>query len=305
MSGITRKPLLVDKISLTLPSTTEVHDAIVENLYELQFNDENVERVIYGDLLKNYLYAIKLNFDSGEHCTTQYSPRRRRTNFVRIEYNPSKVEPEDIRYLYTLLQACIPDFSESLLRARITRLDLAFDLPVIEVSRILVFDTPRKLVSRTFQTNGKLNALSIGSQESDRFLLVYDKGLERAIRGERIVAQITTRFELRLKDLNGWSELQLISNPFAHYTVLEFQNAMEVSDDHIWQWFIHATNVIGAQAALSLIENKTARKRYRDLLKARQNPSWWNPDEIWAEVPQALRWSILGEAQGTAGSRQI
>lgn len=295
-TAITRTPVFIDKLSLTLHVPTDEQDTVTENFHQTHLEGVEIERIQFGEALKTYQYAWRLNLDNGEFCLIQHSPRRGRSNFLRIEFNPAKVGRIGCDAVFQLLARSIPSFASALQNARVTRIDIAFDVDH-PISRLLVFDTPRKQVSRTFTTQGELNALTIGSLESDRYLLVYDKRLEDEVCSGRITARIKTRFELRLRDLSSFADLGRINNPLMNYTVRELDFALAQQSTHEWKWLLHASSVIGAQAALSLIQNRTVRRRIRDALRTIPTPSWWNPESIWSEVPAALRYVLIGDLQ--------
>jgi hypothetical protein len=282
---------MIDKISLTLPLFgIDANPRLVHEIFEQITQDRTeLERARDPDLFKNYRYAWLLRLDEENHCVVQYSPRGRNTNFTRLEWNPAKVGARGMNRIRNFLAECLPSIDEAINNARITRIDLAFDVWRVHIDSILIFAGSRKPNSRAyFQSNGRLNALEIGLRKSNRFFKVYDKRLNDIENGKRRIAGSKTRFELSLKDIGGWAQLETMQNPFPFYSVLMLVNIGGVSTDHTWQWFVDSCKGRGAQAAISLIQDRRQRKAYQSALRELDPPNWFDPDSLWSELPDAL-----------------
>lgn len=312
-----RTNLFIDWLSLTLSINNSYHNEVMDRLHGLAvdgviFREENA----HSGLFKSYRTAYHIKLNQKEFCTIQVRPHIPSHRFMRIEWNPNKAQKAHIdswHYIQNILSECIPSYSFDLItNANITRIDLSFDLRRIPIESLLVFATLRKNFSarylqfhEKFGKTGRLNALEIGRSDGDQYLLIYDKNLERETRqssgiphssvdsqnprtAHRIKAS-RTRFELRLRSVGTWGDLNSISNPFERYTVISHINAGCVKNDHHWQFFIDSCKWRGAQAALSLIENRRERTCYRDALQVLDPPTWWSPEQIWVELPNAVR----------------
>jgi hypothetical protein len=268
----------------------------------------------HSGLLKSFYHAFYLNYNLTTIGTIQTGPRKAGQRYMRVEWNPAtarRIYKDSAALIMNMLTECLPDFLERQLpNANITRIDLSFDLRRVAVDSLLVFsNTTRKSLSERYHAphykypkTGRLNSMDIGKKDSKRYLLLYDKNLERedrqiggfsyspevSRRGATRVKPSRTRFELRCKDVGNLTALYEMENPFEAYSVLSYINTGGLKTDHVWRWFIESCKSIGAQASLALIEDRRERTKFANALRECQPPSWWNPAEIWKELPSAI-----------------
>ncbi|HEY8606312.1 MAG TPA: hypothetical protein VIM12_04260 [Noviherbaspirillum sp.] len=272
----------------------------------------------YSKILKGYRYGFMLPFDdqSTYSCLIQIEPNGafRNSRYMRMEWNPSsasRVCANPAAGIRRMLEICVPSYSPGLLsEANVTRIDLAFNLYRIPIDSILVSTILRKPVSgryfaprAKYGKTGYLNSQEIGDPESDRYLVIYDKNLEREFRnfeGNRMstepqrsqfprVQPRWARFEIRLRNLGSWGRLPYIQeNPFEAYSVTTYTTAQIIRDDHYWAYFLADCKLNGAQAALSKIIDKRERARMRKALYVGDPPLWWNPEALRMELSSAL-----------------
>jgi hypothetical protein len=293
-----RSVLYIDRLSITLPVERSDHEVVLQNLAEhastgLITQEQNP----YSALLKSYRFAYHIHFDERTTCIVQVAPRAYGSRYIRLEWNPAKARKahrNPMGRIMEMLQTCLPNYSPNLvLEANITRIDLSFRLYGVSVDSILVCTILRKPLS------GRYFAPHV-----DQYLLIYDKKLEIASRqiGQlgkhhgretsttrvRHAALALTQFELRLRSVGTFENLASIPNPFETYTVTSYERAKHLKVGHQWVWFVDSCKMRGAQAALSMIEDRRERTKYRRELETSGQPSWWNPTKIWAELPHAL-----------------
>ncbi|MCW5669761.1 MAG: hypothetical protein KIT86_08870 [Hydrogenophaga sp.] len=236
---------------------------------------------------------------------TEGNARGRR--FMRLEWNPNearRANPQHWSQIQHVLSELIPGFDIEyvLEHAVITRIDLAFDLHGQHVNGIQVFSLLRRAHSGRYEHGplGVTNSIEIGRYGGDRYLLVYDKRLQlgsaligrftRAARTSNLVRRTRpwTRFEVRLKDVGSFAELDALSNPFAGYTVSTIGQMGESVSGYVEGWFLDACRYRGIQAALSTIPNQRTRTRYASLVRKLEPPEWWSPEALWSEMPVAV-----------------
>lgn len=189
---------------------------------------------------------------------------------------------------------------------------LVGDLLRVPVDTLLAFTILRKPISGRFSeirqeygTTGKLNSMYLGRYDADRYLLIYDKTAEtknRQIGGIKMAARphpasyrpaSRTRVELRLKDVGTCADFLALNNPYEHYTIRTYRMASDYRRDAQWIHFLDSCQLRGAQAALSLIENRRTRTLYRDSLRACTPPDWWTPPLLWDEARSAFLQILL------------
>jgi hypothetical protein len=315
----TRSPLFIDKLSLTLAPKHHECERIKMRLEGLVLNGE-LERVDdnFSELRKGYRYAYRLWIGENYYCAIQVHPYKKESRFMRIEWNPARApvgRAHPFQCIISVLSQCTTNCMELIHRARITRIDLSFDLKRIAVDSFFIREATGRSTSghykslkEEFGADGRLNSRFIGKPDSGRYLLIYDKRQQlrdAQIRGntrpsirregmvsKRIEAHLT-RVELRLRDLNSIDALLSLENPYSRLTVSTFAGIQAVLPGHLGKFFVGACQWKGLQAVLSDIKNRRERKRYKDAIRESAPPSWWDSDAIWGGLPAAY-YSALG-----------
>lgn len=319
---------MIDKLSMTIDINSRAHSGVLQRLQAMELH-EDVLRVTNADsnLLKSYRYAYLVNISPDQACTIQIAPKDRgdRRRFMRLEWNPHKSSRgggNSFDRILHCLSECIPTFDPIavITESSITRIDISFDLFRVPVDSLLAFTILRKPNSRRFAElqqdygpRGYLNSVDLGRYDADRYLVIYDKNIERRKRGIGGIGLYKngttvgyrpiprTRFELRLRDVGTYRDFLTLPNPYENYTITTFRSARAPSQDHHWVHFLDSCEVRGAQAALSLIENRRIRTQYRDALRACQPPDWWNPSLLWEEAKNAFRRILLPDTNPING----
>lgn len=317
----TRTELFIDKLSFTLQVERELRDSVV-SAFEHEAITGNLLRVTNWStgLLKSYSRAYQMPLGGEEKLSVQLVPyiddqevgqvRRRNRRFMRVEWNPTKagvVDRLSFQRIFGLLSRCIPNLSleRFFADASLTRVDISFDVFGLRIDRLSVITTLRKPNSRFAMTPaGRMNSMEFGRPNSDRYLLIYDKRLELASRprtslphgNQRVIRRVRerTRFELRLHDIGRLDGLFEEPNPLMQYTVREVSVLSQKFPAHLLAYFSDSCLRRGMQAALSLIENRRERASYVSLLREHSPPRWWDPVQIWGELPNAIRRALTG-----------
>lgn len=318
---IRRTNLFIDRTSFTLAIPTSDRANLHRSLNEMLLDDA-IQRVDnpFSELLKSYRYAYVLPLAEGSQLSIQVEPRdsaestditrpRRRgtRRYLRIEWNPHAATTRGglaFDHVLRLLARIISSFNiEMLLQANITRMDLTFDVLGVHVDRIDVFTLLRRTNSVRYKYGpiGMLNSTRLGLYGADKQLLVYDKSLEQRTRQIEQYAQrcwsargplirrrpAHTRFELQLRDIGPLEVLGTMANPFATYTVRTLQGH-DNAGDSLWPFFLDSCRLRGIQAALSRIPDRAQRDKLRRRVQMLDPPSWWNPQQLWQELPAAI-----------------
>lgn len=256
--------------------------------------------------------------------TTRAAGARR---FLRVQFNPAKARAEQfdvLGFIVEHLQAAVPSFTHQhlLMSASITGIDLTFDafcriesfdlfyiLRAIATRRYSVLSAvDEQTLETSYHPNGLVNSKDYGKYDGDRYLVVYDKvtelrtcqieGLSNSARGVYRRCAVTnrwiryerprTRFELSLNDVGNAANLLRMRNPFRRYTVRHLGAELRGLRQHEQQMFYDSCARRGLHQALSLIEDKSERKRFANAVRALPTPTWWEATRIWAELPHAL-----------------
>jgi hypothetical protein len=298
-----RTPTFIDKLSITIPVPRKDWDQVSENLHHFIYRNENLIPVGGKKLNKNYQFCWNAFIAGKGNKHTKYLiqiwPEYPASAFLRIEWNPSQVAPWATNEILKILSACIPNFSECLLKARVSRVDVTVDLHRVRMTDISAFTESART---TYDPKGKLgviNGFYLGAKQSNRRLLIYDKLLERT-RGNPMIYQRPdgtesvvlrankTRIEFRLRDVKLISNLHAIANPLSRYSVLSTTLARNYSDCEHWQTFVADIISVGAQVALQNIENRVRRGKYRKMLNSFCTPNWYKRDCWWEEAKVSI-----------------
>ncbi len=284
-----RGSLFIDKISFTLPalnSTTQHH--IIDQLQAATFAGD-IESIPFSELLKNYLSAWTLPLRNGSRMTIQAMPRRRSSNFLRVEFNPRRASwygVEPMVELARILAPAFTDFAECLIHANVTRIDFAVDLLNVPIEELLIFHTTHATKSRVFEANGKVTGYYVGSRESNRYAVMYDKIAQLRSQGSAAPRGIRTRLELRCANVGSFTTIASMSNPFDAFQLARIGGTR--NQDWTWPLFLDSCRFRGAQAALTQITDKQKRAAYRQALILENRPVWWQPEELWNERGHAI-----------------
>lgn len=237
--------------------------------------------------------------------------RNLRVRYLRIEFSPHAAGASGRRKMGCFLDELLGDRRDEFLRqAVVTRLDVGFDVYRLRIKDILV----ARGAVRGRQTNGaRLFVGEDGELESiytplsgTRYLVIYDKTKELNKRrrqraheeGTNYVplASSRTRIEYRWHALNlPWPDVdQHLNNAFAQFTVRQFQRNSSMVPAHEERFLFDASRTRQFDALLDEIDEgvRTDILLRRGALRIANRqypvPAWWNPDDFWTELPQAL-----------------
>ncbi|MPS29140.1 MAG: hypothetical protein E2576_24110 [Alcaligenaceae bacterium] len=287
--------LFIDKIALTIPvqSRSLQHD-ITEHLRACA--DARIVRgVPYGDPVARYHFAYTIPLYGGRSALVQVAPRDDRMNFLRFEFNPSNRGPaheHPLLLVSGIICGAWPSFARALDQARINRLDFAIDIYGIHIDRLGIHHPTRSTFSSHYERDGHTTGMYLGKRTSKRYVVIYDKTRQARERHARILRGERTRVEIRAADMGPLSALSDMPNPFA--SVALFVYPLHSEEAYGYAHFLDSCRYRGAQAALHLIRNRRTRAQYRAWLTERCGPSWWSPEEIWAQRMDALRRALGG-----------
>lgn len=315
-----RTSLFVDRLTLTYDVPRNAHSDVLARIQGL-INEDRLRPAYRGDLRANYRLAYSYEFGNGAKLYLQAHPRgdenassaraTRGRRFLRLDWNPRKARRlggHRSDQVVNLLSELIPNFSyeDWVEDVCITRIDLAFDVRREPMNDLQVFS----LLRRTFTGHYKygpyslLNAIEIGRAWGDKYLRVYDKIVELKnallegnadpiecylppLPGRRTIPHV--RFELQLRDVGSIAGLLRMNNPWSGFTVRTIHAIATRGSGYMFAWFLDSCRTRGVHAALSFIENQRERSNFANRVREASPPAWWDADEIWAELGDALR----------------
>jgi hypothetical protein len=238
------------------------------------------KRIVIDSLVDPKKYPLlQLSYVKAQKKVIQY----------RIEFVPVDLGPEGMLHLHTQLGGLMEDgWGAFVKHGRITRLDVAVDLPMTKIDDFHFL--PVQLVTTTvWRRNGKLQGYLLGKKEGNQ-TEVYDRKQKRIDLGKSWKGKEGARIERRLRNTKlTLPDLPGMANPFAGMSLVGMPEAPPSEQTkmlYVWNLFRRAadTHVLATILALLPEEKKTL---YRKHLEAHKK-SWWTPDAIWASWPAML-----------------
>lgn len=284
--------LFIDKIAVTIP-VHPAHQANVVKIFKEQLCG-NWGAKKYGFHTSLYQNAIKIPFGPyDKDCLLfQCAPWNPQNNFVRVEYNPSKV---DINEVKVLLNMILPGGYKSLLHTGvIRRVDIATDLSFVKPSD-MVFHYPGIQCSGNYFKGGRIQSAYLGEKESQRQIVIYDKVAHLKKLNSKLPSDIkfpipnhdVTRVEIRLRP-NGieFHQLFVLDNPFHKLQLCVCSDSGKGDDE--WRLFRSLCIYEGVNQAIKCFDNITKRKKYLERIMTTGLHKFWNPGKLWLGLPNAL-----------------
>lgn len=299
-------PLVCDRLSVTCDMPESLRSYIVK-----KFKQEKAKPAAgyrYSGLIKElgmklspYLPQEEAD-DKITSATIQCDPFTPGTAFVRLDYNPAKVDYYGLKGLVDQNWLVGPQYGLDYLLAhgKVTRVDFAVDIASEEVNEFL-FSYPKiQQVEVIRSKSGRTEYLGAKSKTGKR-IIIYDR--LPAIKGQNAKKfyapqqqipepdQPIMRIEMRLYPQDtAFKDLSVLKNPFESLTVAAFKPKQD--DDPMWNLFLALARFEGAQATLGRL-TKHKRTEYTAKLK-KGTVGWWKPAHIWDQLPAVLS-SITGK----------
>ncbi|MBT0664211.1 hypothetical protein KI809_07835 [Geobacter pelophilus] len=237
-----------------------------------------------------YRNQAKINSNKGQ-IILSIDPWIEDHNFIRAEFNPSKVSIYEVATALNLLLK--NGFEKLIHEGRITRIDLAFLVKYLHVSNLFVY-YPKFQYSKNTLKSGKIQTAYLGDDSGPKILAIYDKNAEIQncnnkpnMPKENIPPYPLTRVELRLRKQKNlkFTDLKNLENPFSSMSMV---TSPKTKDDPLRLAFLRLCRYEGFNAALNIFKDKKKRQDFRDSFFSEGDSSWWNPDELWKTLPAAL-----------------
>ena len=202
---------------------------------------------------------------------------------VRLDFVPVDLGPDGMLELHAALTPLLPNgWNFMLSDSKISRVDVAINLPGVELGKILAL--PDHLASTsTFSTKGKITGFWSGLPAGHQWA-IYDRGEKRKAKGQDWMMKGGLRIERRLRKLGiSLSQLLSLENPFKALTMgKQVSIPPDCFKKNVWFWefFLVSARTEGVTTALGKLppEYRTAVRKH---LKAHEW-EWWDPIGIWS-----------------------
>lgn len=298
-SGVSVTPTFIDKLTLTIDIPLSKREAVISRMMDDQtyrgpskryrhlalvpLNKKNLPH-LYSDLSGQSL--LRIEADSKDLSQ----------NFMRFEWNPAKV---DNILLPSVIEHFLPPlwtYQKLLLTARITRVDITFDVVNVSIDELLFYSV-RKSCSAVWNVTKAKGGKTIylGGERGRLKFSIYDKAeLIRKnnsktvpLLKEAFPDQDITRVELVYKPekLMKLTELPEITNPFLDLQVFCTKPECGNESDLFKQTLARA-RYEGLSKALRAL-SKSNKTKLLELLKSCP-AEWWDAEAVWDHMPSVI-----------------
>lgn len=275
-----------DKISfITCIDNPNQYEFIINMLHGLTADNEyGYKKFIPGYSTSHFLYAGNdTNLPKTKRNTLlfQLATNSKKKLPIRCEFNPQKVDMAMVHEYINCLAKC--SWDKFIKPARITRIDLAVDLPGMSLEQ-LAFNVKGVKLAQAYtgiQGTPAIQTLYFGSKESKQYFAIYDKGREESKKTGKVYIP-KVRIEARLRNQKiPYNDLLSMKNPFESLDVFDLRFVQKNSDEYercFWSLAQYQT----VRGALK----KSPKNKIKSLVSSvnRQECSWWEPKEIWNEM---------------------
>lgn len=217
----------------------------------------------------------------------EVGPHHKSLPACRLDFNPAKLSPEGIDDLIALLDTSMhATATEFFSNGRITRADIAVDLPGLTLDDVIVLASSKKKHGVYSDRFGCPETTYLGTPRSKRIVAYTKHGADGA----------AVRLEVRCKPKCSGSELVELKNPYKNVLLLPADVLNELKLGFPGRILADSIRVRGLKHALSPFP-PDQRKLITALLKAKQSllP---DADQLWSGWKTALILSGLGKELG-------
>ncbi len=334
-----RGPLFVDRLVATIPVPSSERDAVRDRIPDpMQSRWRIALRAASRQYRWNYKLALTGNaslsqpqFDALDANYDERSPTQlggvayiscvpvfQTQRFLRLEFSPDAAGSSGRANLRRFLELMLGDsYSRAMGEARITRVDVGFDLHRQHIRDLAIaFVQGRRGRGTRVFTGADDELESIYNPASgEHQLVVYDKTRELNYKARKAAREsgvrrvplggTRTRFEYRWrKEQFTWRDLTRLDNPFMRYEVREYRRSTESLNAETERFLFDATasrsleKVLHSFVGNSQRADSEKRQLMREAYGRWPSPAWWNPSEIWRQLPDAIRDIGLYDVRG-------
>lgn len=282
--------VFIDKISLTYsPPNKTIEDIILGTITNKGWQQTWTKPYESYDN-KNNLYCKNavLDFDNSVGYL-QVKPKFKKLNYLRLEYNPSKIDYES---LVMSLDSIYEGLASSILSSgTVTRIDIATDIYYISPDQIII-DYSKIKSREVYCFGGNVQTIYVGKNESALRIRMYDK-----------IAQINahSKNKDKLKSIfNKWTRLELQYRPkskkldsFLNHKNIMLPLTFNATPENIYNDFVFQQDrdlaVIKGVRAGTVKMNKSYKEAFVAKLAKYGKSNIINPNTLWNTLPDAIK----------------
>ena len=210
----------------------------------------------------------------------QIGPKKDKHPDLRLDINPGALTPSGMQHLREVLDTICGVPWPCWAFARVSRIDVAVDLPGVALTD-WVWDLPRRKSREIFCRGSELRTMYLGAKKADP-LVVYNKAKQDPVAAN---GNALTRVEYRLKNVGLVSSLSSLPNPLADVDVFD-PRKLPVTPPH--KIALMALGHLGGWKGILRSFPSSAWLTY-DKAFASICADWWDSAAIWEEWTQTLK----------------
>jgi hypothetical protein len=213
----------------------------------------------------------------------------------RVEFNPAKLGKKLVEELVLDITAemLIGGVGTFYKHARVTRVDVAFDLFGLELNELFLW-SDGNIVNQTFQKEGMRTETVIQSYSKIKQLVIYNKAKEMADKGLIPISDPWTRVEARARSCGYLTSLANLNNPLLGFHICHRERPEHVGHN-FWILLNAAVDLTTAQ---SVVQKLTPSGRVKIKKIFNSSPlDIWDAEKLWQNWPDILKASGLLSAK--------
>ena len=271
----------IDRMKITVPLNPDQYSVALSILHGIAdvAESQNIKhwRAQYGSRL-----MLKDGLQSLAQITTGISKTQYRywqwelwpDHIRRPEHTPAW---EDFQSLFNTLAADhdpVYSLDHAMDMGKVSYLEIARDFVGVDKQDLLPWTAHTKK-GDIWQKGSEKGAIYVGSKDSPRQFVIYDKRLQLIAKGQHCPHQSLVRVEARLRNTGILArDLDQIEDPFQALHIASLSKARALSKEKQWQLFIQDASNNGTSMAFPKL-SKHYRKIYREQL-FECAVKWWS-----------------------------
>ena len=284
MAVVQRLKDKIDRMKITIPITPDQYSVALSILHGIGDVADSPHikhwRSQYGSRLM--LKGGKDGLQSIAQITTGISKTQYR--YWQWELWPDHIRrPEytqtwdEFQFLFNTLASDhdpIYGLNHALDNGKVSYFEIARDFVGVDKQDLLPWTAHAKK-GDIWQKGNEKGAIYVGSKDSPRQFVIYDKRLQLIAKGQHCPCHLLVRVEARLRSPGIMAtDLDQLEDPFPHLHIASLSKARALSKEKQWHNFIENASNHGASSAFSQLS-----KHYRKIYRERLNEctvKWWH-----------------------------
>lgn len=287
--------LFIDKVAITIPldgtRRREVSQAVEDS------SERWADYISLASLRnRSYVGQFKFTLPDDTAATLLLQPTNRRNNFMKLEYSPNNFGEAGRALLGEYLADILGDtYIDDIRGARLSRLDVAFDVRRLPLKDLLIVDCRGGKSSIIRGREGEAESYYFPFKGTNQ-LCVYDKLREQTDKhgspppGHRRAQWI--RFEYRYRRLTRYTLGDVagrLENPFDNFIVRQFGATQVRVNPERLRMFFDGCRLAGESSVLDEIPDTATRDYLALAYRTFPVPNFWlRRTSIWGGLPRAI-----------------